>query len=54
MALCGGREPDGIVSSVRRMGALNPLCQEQVWPKAAHNIPPAFAREFNRLLGDFL
>ena len=54
MALCGGREPDGVVSSVRGVGALNPLCQAQVWPKAAHNIPPMFAREFNRLLGDFL
>jgi len=40
MALCGGREPDGVVSSVRGVGALN--------------IPPMFAREFNRLLGDFL
>ena len=50
VALAGGREQKAVIDSVKRMAELNPNCRYQIWDRAAHNIPPVFAANFNRLI----
>ncbi len=50
VALAGGREQKAVIDSVKRMAELNPNCRYQIWDRAAHNIPPVFAGDFNRLI----
>lgn len=53
LALAGGREQAEVKDSVMRMAELNPHCQYQIWEKAAHNIPPVFAKRFNETILSF-
>ncbi len=50
IALAGGKEYPAIIESVKRMAAENENCSCQIWPKAAHNVPPVFAKRFNALI----
>lgn len=45
IALAGGKEPKEIMDSVKRMAEINPNCRCEIWDKAAHNIPPMFAKD---------
>lgn len=49
VALCGGKEQDEVKNSVKAM-AKNPYCRFEIWEKAAHNIPPMYAKRFNELI----
>lgn len=53
-ALAGAKEHAEIIESVKQMARLNPHCQYQVWEKAAHNIPPVFAKRFNALIEEMM
>lgn len=50
VALAGGKESKGVVESVKQLAKLNRNCRVEIWPKAAHNIPPVFAKRFNKLI----
>ena len=50
VALAGGKEQKEVIDSVKKMAEINPHCRYEIWEKAAHNIPPVFAKEFNSLL----
>ncbi len=52
LALAGGKEQEAVIDSVRKMAEVNPHCRYEIWKKAAHNIPPRFARDFNRLISE--
>lgn len=54
IALAGEKEQPEIIDSVKALKRLNDRCAIEIWPKAAHNIPPLFAKEFNALLGEFV
>ena len=50
VALAGGKEQKEVIDSVKKMAGINPYCRYEIWEKAAHNIPPVFAKEFNALI----
>lgn len=50
MALAGGKEQDAVKDSVKQMSRMNKHCSYEIWDKAAHNIPPVFAKQFNELI----
>lgn len=50
IALAGAKEQDVVHKSVRRMAQINPNCRCEIWDKAAHNIPPLYAKRFNALI----
>lgn len=50
IALAGGKEQADILNSVRKMAEINRNCTFEIWDKAAHNIPPMFAKRFNELI----
>ena len=50
VALAGEKEQKEVIDSVEKMAEMNPNCRCEIWNKAAHNIPPAFAKRFNALL----
>lgn len=50
IALAGGKEQPDVVACVKELQARNPHCRYQIWDKAAHNIPPVFAKRFNALI----
>lgn len=52
VALAGGKEQKDILDSVKKMSEINPNCRYEIWDKAAHNIPPMFAKRFNKLISD--
>lgn len=52
VALAGGKEQKDILDSVKKMSEINPNCRYEIWDKAAHNIPPKFAKRFNKLISD--
>lgn len=52
VALAGGKEQKDITDSVKKMSEINPNCRYEIWDKAAHNIPPMFAKRFNKLISD--
>lgn len=39
VALCGAKEPDIVSDSLKKLKEVNPLCETEIWEKAAHNIP---------------
>ena len=39
-----------ILNSIRKMADINKNCTFEIWDKAAHNIPPIFAKQFNELI----
>ena len=45
--LAGGKEQASIIETAKRMSEMNPNCKYEIWQKAAHNIPPVFAKRFN-------
>lgn len=50
IALAGGKEQQDVTESVKKMSELNPNCKYEIWEKAAHNIPPLFAKRFNEVI----
>ena len=50
VALAGKKEQDGIIDSIKKMAEINRNCRFEIWDKAAHNIPPLFAKRFNELI----
>lgn len=50
VALAGGKEQRDVKDSVKKMSGLNPHCRYEIWDKAAHNIPPLFAKRFNEVI----
>ena len=50
IALAGGKEQPDVQNSVKKMAEICPNCRFEIWEKAAHNIPPVFARRFNALI----
>jgi len=53
-ALAGGKEESVIRDSVRKMAEINKHCRCEIWSRAAHNIPPVFAKKFNGLIRSML
>ncbi|MGN0633469.1 MAG: alpha/beta fold hydrolase [Oscillospiraceae bacterium] len=49
-ALAGAKEQEVIHDSVKKMAQLNKNCSYEIWEKAAHNIPPLFAKRFNEVI----
>lgn len=54
IALAGGKEQSEVKESVLKLSQLSENCRAEIWPKAAHNIPPLFHKRFNALLRTFL
>lgn len=54
LALAGEKEQKEVVDSVSRMAELNPNCKAEIWPKAAHNIPPLFAKQLNARVEEYI
>lgn len=54
LALAGAREQKEIKDSVLRMEELNPNCKAEIWPKAGHNIPQMFAKQFNETIEKYV
>lgn len=50
VALAGGKEQNMVRDSVEKMSRINDNCTYEIWEKAAHNIPPVFAKQFNELI----
>lgn len=50
VALAGEKEQDEIHDSIKKMAEINANCRHEIWDKAAHNIPPVFAKKFNELI----
>lgn len=47
LALAGAKEQDFVRDSVKKLSEINKNCASEIWEKAAHNIPPMFAKQFN-------
>ncbi len=54
VALAGEKEEQAVQDSVRKMAEINKNCRYEIWSKAAHNIPPMFAKRFNELICSML
>ncbi|MCI6402296.1 MAG: alpha/beta hydrolase [Candidatus Fimivicinus sp.] len=54
VALAGGKEQKEVTDSVKRMSEINSHCRYEIWERAAHNIPPVFAKRFNTLISDMV
>ena len=52
IALAGGKEQQSVLDSVKRMAETNSNCRSEIWEKAAHNIPPMFSKQFNKLIAE--
>lgn len=50
VALAGGKEQEEVHNSIKQMAEMNRNCRYEIWEKAAHNIPPLFAKKFNELI----
>lgn len=50
IALAGGKEQKEIHDGVKKLAEINANCRYEIWDKAAHNIPPMFAKRFNELI----
>ena len=53
LAIAGKKEQDVMKQSVIELAANNPNCKYEIWEKAAHNIPPVFAKRFNEIIVEF-
>lgn len=47
LALAGAKEQDFVRDGVKKLSEMNKNCASEIWEKAAHNIPPMFAKQFN-------
>ncbi len=54
LALAGEKEQDFMRESVKKMAEMNENCTCEIWEKAAHNIPPMFAKRFNEQIREFV
>lgn len=54
LAVCGSREVEEMLGSLRELGRQNPNCTVQIWKGAGHDIPMRNAKRVNRTLLDFL
>lgn len=52
IALAGAKDQKDILESVKKMAEINSNCRYEIWDRAAHNIPPLFAKRFNKLISD--
>lgn len=50
IALAGEKEQDEIHNSIKQMAEMNKNCRFEIWEKAGHNIPPLYAKKFNKLI----
>ena len=50
IAIAGEKEQDEVLNSIRKMAEINENCRFEIWEKAGHNIPPLFAKRFNKLI----
>lgn len=50
VALAGGKEQNEVKDSVKLMAEKNQNCTYEIWQKAAHNIPPVYAKQLNELI----
>lgn len=50
IAIAGEKEQDEVLNSIRKMAEINKNCRFEIWEKAGHNIPPLFAKRFNKLI----
>lgn len=53
IAICGAKEQDEVINSVKKMAEINKNCRFEIWDKAGHNIPPLFVKKFNQLIRFF-
>ena len=54
LALAGAKEQVFIRDGVKKLSEMNKNCTSEIWDKAAHNIPPMFAKQFNEQLRGFI
>ena len=54
LALAGAKEQVFIRDGVKKLSEMNKNCTSEIWDKAAHNIPPMFAKRFNEQLRGFI
>lgn len=54
LALAGAKEQDFMLESVKKMAEMNKNCTCEILEKAAHNIPPMFAKQFNEQIRGFV
>lgn len=54
VALAGGKEQKEVQDGIRKMSEINENCRCEIWDKAAHNIPPLFAKRFNEMICSML
>ncbi|HHX38015.1 MAG TPA: alpha/beta hydrolase [Clostridiaceae bacterium] len=54
IGIAGVKEQHSIIDSVKSLSEMNDNCNIEIWEKAAHNIPPVFAKRFNSLINDFI
>lgn len=47
LALAGAKEQDFVRDGVKKLSEMNKNFTSEIWEKAAHNIPPMFAKQFN-------
>lgn len=47
LALAGAKEQDFVRDGVKKLSEMSKNCTSEIWEKAAHNIPPMFAKQFN-------
>lgn len=52
IAIAGKKEQKEVQNSVIGLSLLCKSCRNEIWDKAAHNIPPLFSKRFNKLLTD--
>lgn len=50
IAIAGEKEQNEVLNSIRKMAEINENCRFEIWEKAGHNIPPLFAKRFNKLI----
>ena len=50
IAIAGAKEQREVHDSLTALSKLNSNCKTEIWEKAAHNIPPMFAKRFNELI----
>ncbi len=50
VAIAGAKEQKEVHDSLTALAELNSNCKTEIWEKAAHNIPPLFAKRFNELI----
>lgn len=53
LVIAGSKEQEDVVNSVKYMAEINACCNYEIWEKAAHNIPPVFAKRFNKKIVEF-